>query len=481
MSSSRGGCHDRRRLALSLIAIISNASYTTIAPILPLEIDKHNIPEQWVSLIFLAFSIGSSISPPLVARHFESIGTVKVMAYSMIGMSITFWFIGHVFEMAELISSNNTANHHMLIIGMLTCLQFFLGAFFSIVTTGYYSLATLIFTERECIMSYVEASVGIGYILGPIVGSFIYDEMGYQYAFSRFISLGMLLMAIVTLKVLSKYLKYKYPDTTSEADDSVLDVEAQSGLISYNSLDTSSYSGNDVDNNISTHQTMNIERENVKETQQITTISLLKFPKILIGAQTILFVNTSWTFLEPLLAKRLDNFHVGKKGIGIIFSSSSIVYVPTVFLVQYLPTRHVYTITISVLITPLAVLLTGFNSLPLVVCGVMLLGILPTPVFVMLLPWMNEESQLLFPNKKRRVNDITASIYNSFMTLGQVVGYLIGPMMKSHGFTQTTKLVAFLIFVQSILFYFGAEGYIRYKKWRRTRYVPSRQSTKQTI
>ena len=65
--------------------------------------------------------------------------------------------------MAELISSNNTANHHMLIIGMLTCLQFFLGAFFSIVTTGYYSLATLIFTERECIMSYDEASVGIGH------------------------------------------------------------------------------------------------------------------------------------------------------------------------------------------------------------------------------------------------------------------------------------------------------------------------------
>ena len=116
-----------------------------------------------MSLIFLAFSIGSSISPPLVAHHFETIGTVKVMSYSMIGMSITFWFVGHVFEMAELISSNNNMVLPILIIWMLTCLPFFLGAFFSIVTTGYYSLATMIFTERECIMSYDEASVGIGH------------------------------------------------------------------------------------------------------------------------------------------------------------------------------------------------------------------------------------------------------------------------------------------------------------------------------
>ena len=135
----------RQRISLSLIAIVVNASYTTIAPIIPLEISKYNINERSISLIFLSFSFGSSLIPPLVAHKFQFIGTIKVMIYSMIGMSIVFWFIGHVFETANLKSNTSDdssttvqSNQNNIIVSMLTILQFFLGAFFSVITTGYY-------------------------------------------------------------------------------------------------------------------------------------------------------------------------------------------------------------------------------------------------------------------------------------------------------------------------------------------------------
>ena len=171
---------DKGHLALSLIAIVAVSSYTTIAPILPLEIDRHRIPEECVSVVFLALTIGSLVAPPLAARHFESLGTAQVIAYSMAGMSLMFWCLGHVFNVAAKITSNDSTEisssaDRILAVGMLTFVQFFIGAFFSVIATGYYSLATLIFIEKESAMSSVETACGIGYIVGPIFGSALYQ------------------------------------------------------------------------------------------------------------------------------------------------------------------------------------------------------------------------------------------------------------------------------------------------------------------
>ena len=493
----------RRQRSLSLIATVANVSYTTIAPILPLEISKSGINERFISLIFLSFSLGSSLIPPLVAHRFQSIGTVKVMIYSMIGMSIVFWFIGHVFEMTRWISTTSddggsstteqsSQNNKLIIVSMLTILQFFLGAFFSVITTGYYSLATLLFTdEKESnIMSYIEASVGTGYILGPLIGSYIYDTMGYQYTFSTFISLGMMLLAFITWKFLTPYLRYK--ESEDDVDSGCFesdDVEAQivsdppSSLslrhtASYSSIDTSSEK---KDSNNLLHS-INIEEEEKQIQQQPppTISSLIRVPNIILAASAISMVNLSWTSIEPLLATRLDKtFHIGSKQIGLIFSLSNIIYVPTVFLVQYLP-KHVRTLSISIMLTPIAVLLVGSNSLSMVVIGVILLGLLPTPCWIQLLPWMQEQTSKLYPDPKvqPKANDITASIYNSAMTSGQVVGYLLGPLLGSKGFTRMTHIVALLITCQGILFLFGTEKYCNKSSLRfnRRRDFPIRQT-----
>ena len=127
---------------------------------------------------------------------------------------------------------------------------------------------------------------------------------------------------------------------------------------------------------------MDIAEEAI-DLQLPSTLSLPKNPAILFAATNILWINVSWTFIEPLLAKRLESFDVGTKQIGLIFSLSNMVYVPAVFLVQYLfrdsKGRH-RTIALSTALTPVAVLLTGSNQLSLVVLGISLIGLLPTPV-----------------------------------------------------------------------------------------------------
>lgn len=118
-------------------------------------------------------------------------------------------------------------------------------------------------------------------------------------------------------------------------------------------------------------------------------------------------------------------------------------------------------IFISTALTPISALLIGSNKYSLVIFGIVLIGLLPTPVWILLLPFMQEESEMLYPSPsvQRSVNDITAGIYNSFMTFGQLVGYAFGPILAAYNFATMTKLVALLIFLQSILFYFGTKGH----------------------
>ena len=482
MSSSRQHDSDRRPLlGLALIAIAANASYTTIAPILPLEVDKYHISEESVSIIFLAFTFGSLLAPAMFAHYFETIGRVNVISLSMVGMSFMFWCLGHVFGMSETMvawnDNNNPAYREMIVIGLIFIMQFFLGAFYSMITTGYYSLASLAFVEKAKVMSLVEASVGIGHIVGPIIGSVLYDERGYQYVYSFGVSLGMLIVALFTWKFLAPCFERAALDVADAAAavdgiDNEVDVErfksfdcSKREMTSDNDDDDIVCSSSDDSSEseiITGYQSMNIHLQEQEAPKKLSAMSLLKYPTILLAALSICWVMVSFAFLEPLLAKHLDHFHVGNKGIGFIFSLTSIVYIPATLLVQYLPSsigRHL-TISIALLLTPMCVLLVGSSSLPVVIFGIGLLGFLPAPVWVLSLPLMQDESLKLSSHEDTRlhVNDLIASIYNSFMTLGKVLGYVLGSLGGGgeEGFTRTAQTVALLIFLQTLLFYFGA-------------------------
>jgi MFS family permease len=143
----------RSVLSLSLITLISNASFSTIAPILPLECDAYQISEQWLSLIFLAYPVGFCVAAPLIAKWFEVVGTVQIMIWGMRS-------VGSIFLCMSFVFSFDAPSH--LRIALLTMGQFSLGASMSTVSTGYYSLATLICSDQEKAMSYIESAVGLG-------------------------------------------------------------------------------------------------------------------------------------------------------------------------------------------------------------------------------------------------------------------------------------------------------------------------------
>jgi cyanate permease len=176
---------------------------------------------------------------------------------------------------------------------------------------------------------------------------------------------------------------------------------------------------------------------------------------------------------DPILAKRLLRFDLGKREIGVMFALSNIIYVPTAFFIQYIPKRYVQKhtiISISILLTPVGVLLIGANSLSSITLGILMLGFFPTPLWIFLLPSMQEDCSNLFANQcqKRRLNYLTAGIYNFFITLGQIVGYIIGPLANQrYGATTTSQMVAAFIFIQFFVYCFGVAMSDRSTAWRK--------------
>ncbi|KAL7437930.1 hypothetical protein ACHAXM_005897 [Skeletonema potamos] len=494
-------------LSLSLIAILTNACYTTIAPIFPLELTLHynqqqqgdnttntssSLEEYYISLIFIFFSLGCILTPPLVSRHFETScgGTTKIMSIAMFGMSLLFYCLGSVFRLhnswvlleaggggEDDVTQDKTYNNNILI--MLICTtQFCNGGLFSIVTTGYYSTATLIRTSNpDRVISSLEAAVGTGYILGPLIGSWMYDELGYVHVYVT-VAAVMMFLGMVTFKFISPLFATKKIDNDDECED---DDDTSSADEEYNSL----FPVDDLESRLENKGRCSVDHCNDRqkllpmETDVILTTTttssssitttlrptitrLLKHPRILVSALCITWINVSWTFLEPILAKRLETFfHLGRKEIGVVFSLSNFVYIPAAYLLQFAfvgsnMRKRRFIIFLSTAITPLAVLLIGSNSIYCLIFGMLVLGLFPTPVWVMLLPTMQDDALAVSDTRHRRVvNDLVAGIYNSFMVLGQVVGYLLGPMLNATlGFGKTTWIVGGLIFMQAISYYY---------------------------
>lgn len=89
----------------------------------------------------------------MISKWFEIMGgTVHVMAMGMAMVGLLFFCMSFAFG-AQL--SN-------VLVVFLTIGQFSLGASMSAITTGYYSLTSVLFVNVEVAMSCIEASVGLG-------------------------------------------------------------------------------------------------------------------------------------------------------------------------------------------------------------------------------------------------------------------------------------------------------------------------------
>eukprot|EP00347_Sterkiella_histriomuscorum_P013737 403363558 len=338
--------------------------------------------------------------------------------------STHFGFILAIFEVANLVTS--------LVLG----LYIGTGMASAAIQICAYSFATNEMNhDKDTYIGYVEMALGVGDMIGPAIGSFMYDQSGFAGSFFGFS--GMVLIGIIVSII-------KIPERLnkrSEATKSVTDEDGESELLSGESAEPS------------------FVYQELKYKDFFMNLECLVC--LLSACFSVVFT----LYIDCILAVYIHNsYGVAKNLIGVFFFLPSIFYVIGAPLSSYLSTiihrRYVVLIAFSLMIVQSffegpSQLFGLPRSLPLVIIGVTMLGLC---LSMALVPLMCELIEILESMEKYdpdQISDVTASLFNSMFNLGNLLAPLIaGVLNDNYGYVYTTDFMMVTAFIYVIFYYF---------------------------
>ena len=181
---------DRTIVWILLCTLISNSAYAMIAPFLPIEFMEKGIEEQSIGMIFAIYSVAVIIFSPFVGKSIQYVGQTNLIACGIAVMGITFILFGLIDDMSDPIK--------IYIYGII--LRFLQGTSSSFVQVTCYSIATNEYPDiKDKLVGWLEALTGLGLILGPIIGSLLYEALDFKHTF--FIYGGSLFFLSIVIKI----------------------------------------------------------------------------------------------------------------------------------------------------------------------------------------------------------------------------------------------------------------------------------------
>ena len=127
-----------------------------------------------VGFIFAIYSAAIILSSPFVGSAIQRFGTNKLINGGLFSMGLCFFLLAYIQDM----KSKTT----ILVYALM--LRLFQGFSSASVQTTCYVIATNNYPEnKETMIGYIEAVMGLGLILGPIIGSILYATFGFSKTF----------------------------------------------------------------------------------------------------------------------------------------------------------------------------------------------------------------------------------------------------------------------------------------------------------
>lgn len=186
-----------------------------------------------------------------------------------------------------------------------------------------------------------------------------------------------------------------------------------------------------------------------------------------------------WSQLEPILAIRTKDFGFTDTQTGVFFAILPVCYFASGFVIQFQPKwidNKVYLILGSVSMI-IGLLLTGPSQLlnlpesPVcMIIGVVLVGFSCPQLQVYALPEMITHASVMYPNQEEEVSAYCASIFNTFLGVGQIAGPLFGSNLSTFiGFPLTEDIAAIIMTVYVVIYFFFVKGYVGFMHLSRRR------------
>ena len=76
---------------------VNNTAFAVCAPILPIELTRKNVSEEWIGFTFTVFSIGTVFWSPVVGKYMVGrITAHNLLGHSLIVLGVSFMLFGLV-------------------------------------------------------------------------------------------------------------------------------------------------------------------------------------------------------------------------------------------------------------------------------------------------------------------------------------------------------------------------------------------------
>ena len=459
-------------LTLISITLVANSVYAMIAPFFPIEAQKKGVSLPMIGCIIGIYSVAVIINSTIMGKVMLYVGRSNVTTIGLLFMGTS--MIGFAFS--HLIEDKNT------FIAVTLVIRFCQGLASSSIQTSVYSMITIVYPDNmEKVIGYIEATMGVALVVGPLFGSVSFYFGGYQ---APFLIIGCVFYIFVlfgrnNIKHLEKAIEVQ--KDTEQIRREILENHQDSGELLIDNEDAALVDAENISNvshSISPKSNRSGDKEankskssnNSKETvvfAKVPILTLLTYKQFVFAMMSGSLGYFIGSFVEPILALRLkDTYHFKDSVISLFFVIHFLGYLIFSPLVQYIPKRFEKRIImmfgsfiafVTLIFYGPSKMLNMPEDWHLMLIGLMLMGCAITFCLIPALPEMIRSVEQDFDNSRGEVNDVASGVFNTALGVGQVSGPLFGSLLTNKlGFRETTDLLSiYAILFCSVYFIFG--------------------------
>ena len=300
-------------------------------------------------------------------------------------------------------------------------------------TTSYAIVAITYPKDQQKYLGILEASIGVGMLLGPIVGSILYSTIGFQ---GTFYAIGAWFIVLVPVML------WVIPPSVDSTDNNILIGEEKLSIDSQ-----------------CNHK--------LAQDKPIRYIDLMTRKVFMMTAFCAFLSYFETIYMEPVLSLRVMDFEISSFWIGMFFSLNAITYTLACLIISWVTERfeNKFLIVFGMLSAGFNMFLVGPSpilpdSLVLMCVGQFLNGGFSILFLITWLPEMIKDASKIYPDRIMEVTDVSSAVFNFMLGFGQMIGPLYGSFVTGYfGFRVWTDTVAWILICYSLAYFALCNGY----------------------
>ena len=320
-------------------------------------------------------------------------------------------------------------------------------------TTIYAIITNKYPNRKEQLLGMLEASFGIGLICGPLAGASLYNLVGFERTFYIYGTFFLICTFLLWYTIPELDFETGPSIETGGSGDSVITRQERNRIQS--------------DENLDDESSVDPLNDSLDGEEKVTFSRLIcKHPVYLMSALAGTQVQFIYSYMEPILARRMEEMDLSQVQIGWFFMILPAAYIPSAMIIEKFPKRWDKRVVIisGMVFCALSLFFVGpttiinFNedsTLAIMIAGQVLLGLAIPISLILALPSMVESVMDVYPNQVGRVNNLSSGVFGATSGLGEVIGPLFGASMYEYtGFRMTSDMTAMVTFFYVFIFIF---------------------------